>query len=92
MIYEYDAHGITRTAVSLYKENKNKIGEIYKATMTIKNARPVLSLYDMGENELRIISGYNDEGPRGVLKILRDAGFEVKERFIYENAIFSIEK
>ena len=36
MIYEYDAHGITRTAVSLYKENKNKIGEIYKATMTIK--------------------------------------------------------
>lgn len=92
MIYEYDAHGITRTAVSLYKENKNKIGEIYKATMTIKNARPVLSLYDMGENELRIISGYNDEGPRGVLKILRDAGFEVKERFIYENATFSIEK
>ena len=96
MIYEYDAHGITRTAVSLYKENKNKIGEIYKATMTIKNARPVLSLYDMGENELRIISGiisgYNGECPRGVLEILRDAGFEVKERFIYENATFSIEK
>ena len=50
----------------------------------------------MGENELRIISGiisgYNGEGPRGVLEILRDAGFEVKERFIYENATFSIEK
>lgn len=50
----------------------------------------------MGENELRIISeiisGYNGEGPRGVLMILRDAGFEVKERFIYENATFSIEK
>ena len=30
--------------------------------------------------------------PRGVLLILRDAGFEVEERFIYENATFNIEK
>ena len=33
-------------------------------------------------NELRIVSGipsgYNGEGPRGVLLILRDAGFEVE--------------
>lgn len=96
MIYEYNAHGITRTAVNLYRENRNKIGEICKAIMAIKNARSVLSLYDRAGNELRIVSGipsgYNGEGPRGVLLILRDAGFEVEERFIYENATFNIEK
>lgn len=96
MIYEYDAKGSTKEAVKIYKENKNRIGEIQSANMRIIDDEPVLSLYDVCEDELRIVSGlasgYGGEGPHGLLWILRDAGFEIKDQFIYENETFNIKK
>lgn len=95
MIFKYDAKGCTKDAIQIYKENKNRIGEICKATMTIKD-ESILSLYDKEENELRIISGldsgYGGEGPHGLLWVLRDAGFIVREQFVFEQNVFTIKK
>lgn len=94
MIYEYNAQGSTKEAVRIYKENKNKLGVIQCANMRIIEDEPVLSLYDVCGDELRIVSGvssgYGGEGPHGLLWILRDAGFEVEEQYIYENEIIDI--
>lgn len=96
MIYEYDAKGSTREAVRVYKENKDKIGDVQYAIMKMIEGEPVLSLYDVCGNELRIISGlasgYGGEGPHGLLWVLRDAGFEIKDQFIYENETFNIKR
>lgn len=58
MIYEYDANGCTKDAVRIYKENKDKIGDIESATMKIIEEEPVLTLYDACGEGISIVSGF----------------------------------
>lgn len=54
------------------------------------------TLFDDTGNTLTIVSGltagYTGEGPRGSLKALRDAGFQVEDIFVEGNTSFDIHK
>lgn len=96
MTYEYDAHGITSEGLKLYYSNKEKLGVIVRAIMDRENGESVLSLYDENEDCLRIVSGvtagYNGEGPHGAIEILRDAGFDIKDNYVFKYESFCISK
>lgn len=60
------------------------------------NSESVMSLYDENENCLRIVSGvtdgYNGKGPHGAIEILRDAGFDIKDNYVFKHESFCILK
>lgn len=92
----YDAHGMTSKRLDWYYVNKNKLGNILSARMEVdKEIRNynLIFLDDSGNSMVimsEVLSRYEEDDVREVFDVLKDAGFNVTEDFVRNNATFTI--
>lgn len=90
--------GITREALEFFELNKESFGEVVKAQMeadkmkieyrlTLENKEKEKMIFNGGFS-----SGYQGEGCRGTLKVLKECGFDIDLEYISDNLNFILEK
>ena len=96
MIFETGEGLAARVAVSYYEENENSIGIIERAVMRREDEKSILQLIDENGDSLEIAFGVSagcfGAGAYATLEILRKAGFDVDEKFIFINESFELVK
>ncbi len=97
-IIKSDLAGYTNKCEAFYKRFKDGFGNVVKATME-GNSDPVnyrLSLTnDKGEEmilESGLTAGYHGAGSNATVRVLKSAGFNITDEFVYENTSFEIHK
>jgi len=100
-IYRDEGHGITRTSLAFWDQNKHQVGRIMRVVVAdvierVTSPAGYASEYSMiiyGSTGMIILSGcncgYGGEGPNGTAKILVELGMSVDEarRMMYEKRI-----
>ena len=89
---EFNNACATHFAVETFEKYKEAFGSVVSAEM--KSDKFTLT-NDKGEKIWfagECTAGYVGEGPNGTYRILKMAGFDIKEEFIYENSSFSLKK
>lgn len=90
--------GITQDALKFFKTNKESFGEVVKAQMESNKIKIEYKLtLENKDNEKMIFnggfsSGYQGEGCRGTLKVLKECGFDIDLEYISNNPNFILEK
>lgn len=90
--------GSTNKALESFEQNKNNFGEIIKVCMESEqtNVDYKLTLENKEGRKFIFIggftSGYNGEGCKGTLKVLKTCGFNVDIDYISNNPNFTLEK
>lgn len=91
-------NGTTSEALEFFEINKDSFGEVVKAKMeadkilidyrlTLKNKKNEKMVFNSA-----LTSGYQGEGCKGTLKVLKECGFDVDFGYIVNNSNFILEK
>lgn len=94
---EFNNSCATYRAVDIFKRYKDAFGNVTLAEMKSDSKGNYEFILTNDQKEQLIFngectSGYLGEGPNGTLKILKMAGFNIQDNFVYENNSFSIKK
>jgi len=85
----------THQSVEFYKRYKDAFGEVIEAEMT-KDDCYILNLINKDHEEFTfeygLTAGYNGEGSRGTLEVLRLAGFVISDNTVFNNQTFKLKK
>ena len=90
--------GITREALEFFELNKESFGEVVKAQMEADKMKIEYRLTLENKDKEKMIfnggfsSGYQGEGCRGTLKVLKECGFDINLEYISNNLNFILEK
>lgn len=90
--------GITREALEFFELNKESFGEVVKAQMEADKIKIEYRLTLENKDKEKMIfnggfsSGYQGEGCRGTLKVLKECGFDIDLEYISDNLNFILEK
>lgn len=90
--------GITREALEFFELNKESFGEVVKAQMEADKMKIEYRLTLENKDKEKMIfnggfsSGYQGEGCRGTLKVLKGCGFDIDLEYISDNLNFILEK
>ncbi|MFR7936175.1 MAG: hypothetical protein ACLU4S_12405 [Clostridium perfringens] len=90
--------GITKDSLKFFEANKEAFGEVVKAQMESNKMKIKYRLTLENKDKEKMIfnggfsSGYQGEGCRGTLKVLKECGFDVELEYISNNPNFILEK
>lgn len=93
-----DKTGYTNEAERFFNCYSNGFGNIVNAMMESSNTSVEYKLIltnDQGEKmifEGGLTCGYKGEGSNATIRVLRKAGFDIEDEFVYKNQAFNINR